>query len=94
MLDFVYEAYVATEIVMNEHFDFVYGCVYAFILLPLFVAVVLQFVYWCSADSHGARSVVPWSFLIGGIVNVLLIIWIITYIVGIYSEEKVYMVSY
>jgi len=50
--------------------------------------------YCCRADSHNARRVLPWSFLIAGIINILLIIWVLIFILAIYDHDKLYSIRY
>ena len=75
----------------NKNFDLYYGCVYAAILIPYFVAVCLALVYLISKDSPGSRSVIPWAFIIASISSFIIAIWIIIYISGLYKKEKVYV---
>lgn len=95
LINFLIECYQLVEICMNdEHFGFEYSCVYSFLLFGLFVALFLHMYYWVSNDSHAVRSVVPWAFLTAGIVNILICLWIIIYICGIYSYDMVYLAHY
>ena len=94
LIDFGFEIFEATDILMNEFMDEYYGIVYVCLVAGLFVAIILQFFYWCQGDSPRARSVLPWSFLIASIVNMLIFLWIIIYIAGLYPRDKVQITRY
>ena len=78
----------------NKNFDLYYGCVYAVILIPYFVAVCLALVYLISKDSPGSRSVIPWAFIIASISSFIIAIWIIIYISGLYKKANTDMEKY
>jgi len=67
---------------------------YSALLFVFFIAVIMQMTYWCRKDSHSARRVVPWSFLMAAIINILLLVWVIIYILAIYDKDKVPSIRY
>ena len=79
---------------MNEYFDKSYGIVYAVLLIPILVAVIFQFIYWCSKDSPGTRGLLPWSFFIAGIAGILIALWVLIYILFMYKRKYVYNQTY
>merc|ERR1712167_328468 len=94
LLDFCFEIFEATDIILNANMDLYYGITYVCILVVFFIAVILQFFYWCSKDSHTARRVLPWSFLLASLVNICIFFWIIVYIAALYDGDKVKITRY
>ena len=54
----------------------------------------MYFYYLVVSDSPSSRAVVPWALLIAAIANILLAIWIIYYISGLYPKDKVLIQTY
>jgi len=94
IIDFGFEVFEAVDIMLNEFMDGYYGIVYICVLVIFFIAVILQFFYWCSKDSPRARAVLPWSFLIASIVNMIIFFWIIIYVSALYEKDKVVITRY
>mgnify|MGYP007096467133 FL=1 len=63
------------------------------LLLAYAAAVILYLWYFVTKDSPSSRSKVPIALLIAGIVNTLIVIWIVVYIMLIYKRDKVYVSS-
>ena len=76
-------------ILMNDNFDLLFGVVYLLLLAPLLVASLIYSFYYCSKESHKARSYLPWAFILGAVSSVLIGVWIILYICVIYKKDKV-----
>ena len=91
ILDFLFEILHLYVIGTNKYFEPTYLYVYAGLVFALFVAVILVCYYLFAPDSKESRAVVPWAFLIAGIVGVLIALWIITYILFLYPKNDVYV---
>ena len=78
-------------VMTNEYFDVYYGIVYVIFVVILLVAVCLMLYYWIAEDSKDSRAVVPWGFLLAGIANLLILIWVLVYILALYKKDKVYV---
>ena len=91
VIDFIFILINCIMATLNPFFDDIYKYIYWAIIFVIFVAVILQIVFWCGVDSPGGRSVLPWSFLIASIANILLFIWIIVYICAIYPRNKIWL---
>ena len=87
-VDFVFKCFEVVEIFGNPYFGMEYGLVFSLCLLPYLAAILLLFVYICN-DTPFTRSVVPWAFLAAAIASILIAIWVIVYICGIYKEPMV-----
>ena len=74
---------------MNPYFDSIYGIVYAVLLIIFVVAVVLISIYLCSEDSPKARSFAPYAFLLGGIANIGVALWVVIYVSAIYEDDYI-----
>ena len=75
----------AIDIYENPYFDSSYGVVFGILLVIYLVAIVLGLVYICG----NVDAMCPLSFLLAAISNLLIGIWIIIYIYGIYQEPVV-----
>ena len=91
--DFVLEVFDVAEVGENEYFDPIYFDIYLVLLLAYAAAVILYLWYFVTKDSPSSRSKVPIALLIAGIVNTLIVIWIVVYIMFIYKRDKVYVSS-
>jgi len=91
IIDFCFECWDTYELLDNTVFDSWYADVYAAMLILYFVGIILIFYYWCATDSPSTRSVLPWSFMIAGIVNFLFATWLCVYIFALYKKEWVYV---
>ena len=47
--------------------------------------------YLFAPDSKESRSVLPWAFLVAGIVGILVAVWVIVYIFVLYPKSEVYV---
>ena len=95
IIDFIIETYELLDLAQNEYFDPIYAYVYFALICVYGIAVVMYTVYLFAPDSPRTRSLTPWSLLIGGIVSLLIAIWIVVYIYFLYPKDKVYIpVSY
>ena len=92
-IDFVLEVFDVAEVGENEYFDPIYFDIYLVLLLAYAAAVILYLWYFVTKDSPSSRSKVPIALLIAGIVNTLIVIWIVVYIMFIYKRDKVYVSS-
>ena len=91
IVDFLFECLHLYVIGTNKYFEPTYLYAYVFLVFVLFVAVVLVCYYLFFPDSKETRAVVPWAFLIAGIVGVLIALWIIVYILFMYPKNDVYV---
>ena len=89
IVDFVFKCWNFTGIVMNPYFDSIYGIVYAVFLIVFVVAVVFISIYLCSEDSPKSRSYAPYAFLLGGIANIGVALWIVVYVSVIYEDDYI-----
>ena len=89
IIDFLFKCWGWIGIIMNPYFDSVYGIVYAVLLIVFVVGVVLISIYLCSEDSPKTRSYAPYAFLLGGIANVGVALWVIIYVTTIYEDEYI-----
>lgn len=78
----------------NDYFDIVYAVVYLAILLILVGAASLMIFYFAMEDSPQSRFYVPYSFLLAGLCEILLAIWIIIFIFLVYDKSKVYVSAF
>ena len=80
-------------IAMNDYFaeDPIYDNVYATCVLGAIVASILFLIYLICKDSRDTRSLLPLAFLVAAISFLVLGLWIIIYIFGIYEKDKVYI---
>ena len=46
-------------------------------------------IFLLAKDSPGVRQLAPTAFLLAGVTNILLVLWVIIYFNGIYAEEQV-----
>ena len=78
---------------INEYFmadGGIYMWGYILCLLPEVILVILFFTYLCSADSPYARKKMVTIMLLGWITALLIILWVIIYIYGIYQYDEVW----
>ena len=57
----------------------------------MLAAIVLWIIYFVAEDSPGSRTLVPWAFLIYAIGSLLISLWVVIYIYGMYHRDKVYV---
>ena len=78
----------------NEYFDRVYPTLIAVFLVINLCAIVLWVVYFVAEDSRGSRALVPWAFLAYSVGSLLITLWVVIYIFGMYKREKVFVRSW
>ena len=77
------------KILMNPYFGYEYGLYYGVLIIPALVGAILIQVTICSKDTHKARRLAPWGFLLVAISSFLIGTWICVYIFYIYEEPYV-----
>lgn len=91
VIDFFLEVITVIQYSQNEHIESTFIMVYVLLVILIFVAAILVFIYLVGTDSPGIRALLPWGFLLASIANFLIALWIIVYFFGMYPEDKVYV---
>ena len=78
----------------NEYFDILFPVVYASILIIYCAGGILMLLYFIMDDSAKTRFFVPWAFLLAGICEILLAIWIVIFIFCLYDHPRVYITAF
>ena len=77
----------------NDYFEANFAVVYVLLLVLLFIAAVMAFIYLILDDSRDSRNLVCWAFLLAAIANFLILLWVIIYIACIYDRTEVMVTS-
>ena len=94
VFSFIFECFLAYEIVINYNFEVYYGIIYCCFVMILFIGVLLWYHMWMIEESASHRAVIPSSFMLTSVANLCLFLWVIIYICGVFDKPKVLIPKY